>query len=390
MTQIKDTKSAPNFPSVNKLLDRIKKESEAITTAVRTIPKPNNENWREVLDVLKVQHTQIYKQPPTCIEIKGMVDDSRFGSFGNFSAIIGKAKSGKTYFMSFLMAAAITEEDYIEDKIKVRLPSTKNRVILFDTEQSQYDVSWVASRINKLAQVTNPQNFEPYCLRPLEPKDRLLLIEKAIYEREDIGIVIIDGIRDLIHDINSAEEATMITSKLLKWTEERGIHIIVVLHQNKGDNNARGHLGSEIVNKAETVVSVEVEADSDMRVVKSEYSRGKKFEPFAFAIDADGRPFIDENWVGKTVASGRKRIKSPEEVDADTHKNLVKELFKVQKEYMYKELTTAMKVLFERYDMKMGANKVVEYYAYYQKMGYIKPEKREGKSHMVYVLALPL
>ena len=69
----------------------------------------------------------------------------------------------------------------------------------------------------------------------------------------------------------------MIASKLLKWTEEKNIHVVTVLHQNKNDGNARGHLGSELVNKAETVLSVTKDSkEKDISIVEAEYCRNKE------------------------------------------------------------------------------------------------------------------
>ena len=69
--------------------------------------------------------------------------------------------------------------------------------------------------------------------------------------------MIIDGIRDFVYDINSPSESTKIITLLMQWTDERQIHIHAILHQNKGDENTRGHIGTELNNKAETVLLVE-------------------------------------------------------------------------------------------------------------------------------------
>ncbi|MNT39063.1 hypothetical protein D3C72_1752820 [compost metagenome] len=98
----------------------------------------------------------------------------------------------------------------------------------------------------------------------------------------------------------------MITSKLLKWTEERNIHILTVLHQNKGDNNARGHIGTELINKAETVLSVtKSESDSSISIVEPQQCRNIEPETFAFEI-IDGLPVIAENYELRTETKRNK------------------------------------------------------------------------------------
>ncbi len=49
----------------------------------------------------------------------------------------------------------------------------------------------------------------------------------------NIGLVIIDGARDLLSDINSQEQGTELVSKYMKWTELYNIHIATVIHENK-------------------------------------------------------------------------------------------------------------------------------------------------------------
>ena len=239
------------------IIDSIKKEeANILKISYKQKPKPTIDNWNSLLPSFIISHTTQYKEPPVCIEFVNKSGDvSQFGSLGNFSAIIGKAKSRKTFLLCLYLAAAI-KKNPLNEFIRVTLPDEKNRVILVDTEQSPYDVSKVDKRVLTIAEEVDPKNFEVYSFRSLSPPERLFMTEQLIYSKDDLGILVLDGIRDFISDINSPEEATMISSKLLKWTQERHIHIIVVLHQNKGDNNARGHVGSELINKSESVISV--------------------------------------------------------------------------------------------------------------------------------------
>lgn len=67
------------------------------------------------------------------------------------------------------------------------------------------------------------------------------------------------------------------------------LHIHTVLHLNKGDDNTRGHIGSELNNKAETVLQITKNIDdSNMSEVKAMFIRDKEFAPFAFRIDNNG------------------------------------------------------------------------------------------------------
>lgn len=62
----------------------------------------------------------------------------------------------------------------------------------------------------------------------------------------DVGLLIIDGIRDLMYDINSPSESTDLINLLMRWSSGYDLHIHTVLHLNKGDDNTRGHIGTEL------------------------------------------------------------------------------------------------------------------------------------------------
>jgi hypothetical protein len=144
----------------------------------------------------------------------------------------------------------------------------------------------------------------------------LQAIEYALYNTPGVGVAIIDGIRDLVHDFNDLEECTEIVNTLMRWTGELKIHIIVVIHTNKGDSNARGHLGTELMNKAETVISVNRDqANDQVSYCKPEYMRGREFSPFAFRYGENDLPEIVAGWIPTTDKAGR--AKKPEPLPAE-------------------------------------------------------------------------
>ena len=222
------------------------------------------------------------------------IGDATVGTLGNILSLIGKAKSRKSFFIAIAIAVSISK-DTIFDLFKNELPANQRSVLYFDTEQGKYHVQMALKRICTLTRVKEPTNLRVFGLRALTPNERLELIEFAIYNTENLGIVFIDGIKDLITSINDEEQATMIVSKLMKWSEERNILITTVLHQNKGDNNARGHIGTELNNKAETVLSISKSSDNDMvSIVQPEMCRNKEPESIAFEIDNNGIPYISD------------------------------------------------------------------------------------------------
>jgi len=218
------------------------------------------------------------------------------GTHGNFSLVKGKAKSKKSFFINMAISAAVGE-GLLQNKLRSPLKDDFNQILYFDTEQSKYHVQMAVKRVCKQINVEIPSNLDTYGLRKSGPPERLKLIEYAIENTPNLGFVVIDGIRDLITSINDEAEASNMASKLLKWTEEHNIHIIVVLHENPGSDKARGHIGTELTNKAETVIAVEVDRyDDSVSTVSAGFCRNKSFKPFAFRITDDGLPQIIEDY----------------------------------------------------------------------------------------------
>jgi len=239
-------------------------------------------------DKFRIDVNEEIPPPQVALYINGEI----LGTLGNFSTFTGKAKAKKSFLISMAVAAALTDE-LLQGTLKSSLPAGQNEVLFFDTEQSKYHVQIAVRRICGQIGIADPPNLHAFHLRSLNPSDRLKFMEAEIYSNDKVGFVVIDGIRDCITSINDEQDASMITSWLLRVTEERNIHIVTVLHQNKGDTNARGHVGTELINKAETVLSVTVlEHDKTISIVEPQQCRNREPESFAFRIDVNGIPAI--------------------------------------------------------------------------------------------------
>lgn len=250
----------------------------------------------------KIDVNEAIPKPQIAISLANTKTDgfAILGTLGNFSVIIGKAKSKKSFFINIAVSTALSN-DFILERFKSDLPHDKSEVLYFDTEQGKYHVQKAVKRICIQINQPEPENLHTYFLRSLTPSERLQFIENEIYSNNNVGFVVIDGIKDLVTSINDEEQATNIASKLLKWTEERNIHIVTVLHQNKSDTNARGHIGTELINKAETVLEVaKAENDTNISIVTPQQCRNKEPEVFAFEINDYEIPIIAENFELRT------------------------------------------------------------------------------------------
>jgi len=318
-------------------------------------------------------------EPAICLEI--VQDDKKFpiGTTGNFSLVIGKAKSRKTFALTAALAAAISENTVLN--ISSTLPKNDSKVLIFDTEQSRYDVKKCLDRILKqagLPTTKHPENLIVSSLRKFNPSERFDLIEHVVDTIPDIGFLVIDGVRDIVTSINDEEQATKVCAKLLKWTEEKGIHIVTVLHENKGDNNARGHLGTEMVNKAETVISITKDSkDKAVSVIECNVSRQIEFEPYAFTISLEGLPVLADDF---QISANRQKTLEADQIAIETHKEHLEKVFSKRGMLRYSECWQAIQRVYKPYYKTFGNNKAIGFLSYFQEVGLIQ---KSGKNYFL-------
>ena len=324
--------------------------------------------------------TSTYEHSPVVL----MVDDTVIGTLGNFSASIGKAKSKKTFNVSAIVASALNNSTVLH--YRSTFPENKRKILYIDTEQGRYHCQQVLKRILRLADLPeykNPDNLIMLALRKFSPKLRLAIVEQAIGTIPDLGLVIIDGIRDFLYDINSSSESTDIISKFMQWTDDRQIHIHTVLHQNKNDEHARGHIGTELNNKAETVMQVEVDKmDRTVSVVEAIHIRDREFEPFAFRINDEVLPELLDSYQPQEKKIGRP-VKEPfdpyKEISESVHRAALDAAFTNVCITSYDDYLERLKEGYALQDIKLGHNKAVKVATFLSNKRMVIKEGKEYK-----------
>ena len=243
----------------------------------------NTTDYENIWQKSLIHVTDEFTLPPVILQ----AGEAIIGTLGNFSVSTGKAKAKKTFNVSAIVAAALVNGQVLE--YQASFPESKRTILYFDTEQSPYHCQLVMQRILRLAKLPidkEPQNLKFSHLRAIaDPNERREIIRYAIYNTPNVGLVVIDGIRDLMLDINNSTEATKLVGDLMQWTSEQNIHIQTVLHLNKGDDNARGYIGTELNNKAETVIQITKDNTlPDRSIVAPAIIRSKPFDKFAFRL----------------------------------------------------------------------------------------------------------
>ena len=218
---------------------------------------------------------------------------------GELVAITGKAKSGKTYLNSILMAAAgypnncsvLSNDQSIGFS---RIQEVPYRVLWIDTEQSE-DTTCEILRDRISVMIGSPASdelFHVFNMRQVQWQDRIGLILSAIAICQP-DLVIFDGVRDVVDDINDYAEAQRIIGQLLAVASSFRPCIVCVLHQNKAveDKTLRGALGTELQNKS--YETYECSKDPDTRIFTIRQIATRKYDlpnKIQFCVTPQGLP----------------------------------------------------------------------------------------------------
>ena len=216
---------------------------------------------------------------------------------GELVAVAGKAKSGKTFFLSLLMAAGrfngnVNLNPNLNGNVNLNLNANPNvnanlnpnggqmplerireeplRVLWYDTEQSQQSTQDIlVNRIGRMVVGAVPEGTSSACQEALQNlyafnvrmaswDERLrMFVDVVAYLKPDL--VVLDGVRDLLSDINDGREAQAMTERLMQLAQQHKCCMVCVLHQNKSgaDNTMRGWIGTELTNKVFEVYNCE-------------------------------------------------------------------------------------------------------------------------------------
>ena len=209
---------------------------------------------------------------------------------GELVAVSGKAKSGKTFISSVLMSLCFKQEVLSVRRIDDKPLS----VMWFDTEQSEESTQDILkNRIMPLAGLSEFPigRFNIFNVRADFWQERLPLLETAI-RKYTPDLVIVDGIRDLVNDINDGVMSQEVIERLMHLAGETRCCMVNILHQNKAleDKNLRGYIGTELKNKSFEVYECIKGSD---RIFKWKQTDTRKYDivdELQYTVREDGIP----------------------------------------------------------------------------------------------------
>ena len=172
---------------------------------------------------------------------------------GNLLTIVGQDKSGKSH-VEAAIAKAITEPNSRHLGFTCK---AFGRIAYIDCEQDRSDFESLLIRAG-----CDAKKVAGYHLTGFTANNAKAALIAIMDGEPNLSAVLIDGFADLLLDVNDSEQANQLVAELMEAASSYNIAIIGVLHLNPGSREkSRGHLGSQLGRKSQTVLQIKLHSD---------------------------------------------------------------------------------------------------------------------------------
>jgi hypothetical protein len=236
------------------------------------------------------------------------IGNRHVGSLQNFVTFSGLPKSAKSTFVAGAIASSFVPFDVFN--MKIHLPTDRRKICYFDTESSDYDFFRQINKIKGFSDLINlPDWFNAYQVREDGSGIIRKMIEAYLNKNADCSVIIIDGLLDLIVNVNDEREASLASKWLKKITKVYNVLLITVLHQSKSNLSTTGHIGAASDRFAQSTLDIVKDKEKNCYVLSSRFMRS----------DADFEPvtLMNFNGVFQQVESNNKIEKGNKASDLD-------------------------------------------------------------------------
>lgn len=262
---------------------------------------------------------------------------------GNLMVISGLPKTGKSHVLGTVLASTIAVDRDLHDVLGFCSPNPERKAVIYlDCEQSVSHFNKLVSASLKRVGVERKPDWL-YCWNmsgssPHEIIDMLeLLICSARIRCNGIHQILIDGYADLVTSPNDEGESVRVIRWLNSVALQENCAVVGVLHYNSGTLNEggkmRGHLGSQIERKAETVLTLQ--RHSKQIVMYSTRTRG---EP----VPKESGTYLNWDCKASSFVTARNIAKEHKEQELYKVRALLEAVFSGSNQLRHKEVVAGI------------------------------------------------
>lgn len=248
------------------------------------------------------------------------------------NVIQGQTGTHKSRVAETISSVLIAHGGFREETLGLAVGNTAAgpySVCYIDTERNQQEQFIQAvQKMKKRAGYEHDENlahFDYNSLLDIPRTDRLAALRDYLeYIRKELSghlVIVLDQTADCVADFNDPKESMLLTDLLNVMVNQQDVTFICVIHENPGGTKARGHLGTELANKASTVLQVGfIKSASGIPspVLQMKYiKRRSGSQDFKVNVQYDaekGELVRSDTATVKTALDSRKRTAHPDQI----------------------------------------------------------------------------
>jgi len=240
------------------------------------------------------------------------------------NAIQGQAGVHKSRFAETICSAFLKTETSTADLLGFEKALDEEYAIVYiDTERNITEqLPYALQSIQKRAGFNikdHPKNFSYTSLLMIERKNRFSALNEYIKHIRNTAkehlIIILDVSTDCIEDFNKTDKSMELIDLMNVTINESNVSFICLIHENPNSIKARGHFGTELMNKSSTLIQIGFEKDSQQRelpIIKIKYLKCRstvKHEPIyiKYCDESKGLVLANPDEIAE-ASTARKRI----------------------------------------------------------------------------------
>ena len=247
--------------------------------------------------------------------------------------IQGQAGSHKSRFGELFMSIVLKRPECSRELLRFEAnPQSSYTAIYVDSERNldeQFPHALQQIQLNAgYYRSDEPDNFDYISLLEISRKDRFDALKaylKHVRRKHNNHLfIVLDVVTDCIEDFNRTDNSMELTDMLNMAINTYNVTFLCIIHENPSSNNkARGHLGTELMNKSSTVIQVGFEKNndgSDSNIIRLKFLKCRsteRIQPIYATYDKEERCLIlaEENDVNNVFESRKSKANESDVID---------------------------------------------------------------------------
>lgn len=249
------------------------------------------------------------------------------------NVIQGQAGVHKSRLAEYICAAFLKQHNCSNELLGFSRTNfeASHTVVYVDTERNHAEqLPFALQSIQIKAgydKADHPINFEYISLLQINRKERFEVLNEYLNHIKKTThnslFIVLDVSTDCIEDFNKTDKSMELIDLMNMAINEHNVIFLCLIHENPKSDKARGHFGTELMNKSSTVMQVGFEKDSsqnDTDIIRVKYLKCRstvRHTPFyvKYSTASKGLVLADESDIKEVVNSRKQKARNEDIIE---------------------------------------------------------------------------